>query len=65
MSAKLKIYDNGLSLETGISNESNNVYFEIQCDIDANSTMSVELDKGELNELIAFLQKKSEELNKE
>lgn len=62
MSAKLKIYDNGASLETGISDESRNVYFEIQYDNDNGSSIAVELDNEELEELIMFLQSKKENL---
>ena len=64
MSAKLKIYDNGTSLETGISNESGSVYFDIRYDNDEKSSISVELNKEELNELIAFLQRKRNRLYK-
>ena len=58
MSATLKIYDNGVSLEVGVSNETGNVYFQSRCDIDADESIDVELEDEELDELILFLQRK-------
>lgn len=58
MSAYLKFYDNGTSLEVGTNMETGNVFFETKYDNDEESSCPVFLSKEEIQELIEFLTKK-------
>lgn len=58
MSAYLKFYDNGASLEVGENNETGNIFFETEYGNDEDSTCSVDLSKDEVQELIEYLTKK-------
>lgn len=58
MSAYLKFYDNGTSLEVGENNETGNIFFETEYGNDGNSTCSVDLSKDDVQELIEYLTKK-------
>lgn len=58
MSAYLKFYDNGTSLEVGTNMENGKVFFETRYDNDEDYLCSVDLSKEEIQELIEFLTKK-------
>lgn len=63
MSAYLKFYDNGTSLEVGTNMETGNVSFVTRFDNDEDSSCFVDLSKEELQELIEFLTKKVKDMD--